>query len=390
MSDAAADRAQPHEPHEKLGAPTDICIAVDCMGGDHGPSVTLPACEAFLAHHPNASLILVGRADALARAASWPRCRIVAATQVVEMEDAVEVALRRKKDSSMRVAISQVKQGANGHAAAQACVSAGNTGALMALSRYLLKTLEGIDRPALASVMPNQRDGFTTVLDLGANVDCTAEHLLQFAVMGSALVAAVEDKAEPTVGLLNIGEEAMKGSETIKRAGELLRAAAAGGHLNFHGNVEGNDIFKGTTDLVVCDGFVGNVALKTAEGLASMIVKFMKQEFTRSVWTKAAALLAAPVLRRLAQRMDHRRLSGAALLGLRGLVFKSHGSADAFAFEQALKRAYDAARHGLLEQVHDRILETLRAMPLNANATQAADDGEATATQAPPQRIQAA
>ncbi|HUG21232.1 phosphate acyltransferase PlsX [Piscinibacter sp.] len=344
-----------------------VCLAVDCMGGDHGPSVTLPACQAFLAAHPEAELMLVGRAAALAPAASWPRCTIVPATEVVEMDDSIEVALRRKKDSSMRVAIGQVKPDANGAAAAQACVSAGNTGALMAVSRYLLKTLEGIDRPAIATVMPNERDGFTTVLDLGANVDCTAEHLLEFAVMGSALVAAVEGKEDPTVGLLNIGEEAIKGSETIKRAAELLRAAAESGHLNFHGNVEGNDIFKGTTDIVVCDGFVGNVALKTAEGLASMLSNFIRQEFTRNVYAKLAALVALPVLKHFKARVDHRRYNGAALLGLRGLVFKSHGSADAYAFEQALNRAYDAARHGLLERVHDRILETLSAMPAVVN-----------------------
>src|SRR5881394_814790 len=248
-----------------------VRLAVDCMGGDHGPSVTLPACQAFLAAHPQAELVLVGRADALAPAQSWPRCTVVAATEVVQMDDPIEVALRRKKDSSMRVAIGQVKPDAGGLSVAQACVSAGNTGALMAVSRYLLKTLEGIDRPAIATVMPNERDGFTTVLDLGANVDCTADHLLQFAVMGSALVAAVEGKEDPSVGLLNIGEEAIKGSETIKQAAELLRAAAADGHLNFHGNVEGNDIFKGTTDIVVCDGFVGNVMLKTSEGLAAML-----------------------------------------------------------------------------------------------------------------------
>ena len=211
--------------------------------------------------------------------------------------------------------------------------------------------------------MPNQRDGHTTVLDLGANVDCSAEHLLQFAVMGSALVAAVEGRPHPSVGLLNIGEEAIKGSETIKRAGELLRAAAAGGHLNFHGNVEGNDIFTGKTDIVVCDGFVGNVALKTAEGLASMLSSFIRQEFTRNWYSKLAALVALPVLNRFKRRVDHRRYNGAALLGLRGLVFKSHGSADAFAFEQALNRAYDAARNRLLEQVHDRILQTLQALP---------------------------
>jgi phosphate acyltransferase len=333
------------------------------MGGDHGPSVTLPACRAFLAAHPQAELILVGRAEALAEATGWPRCTIVTATEVVEMDDAIEIALRKKKDSSLRVAVSQVKANADGVALAQACVSAGNTGALMAVSRYVLKTLAGISRPAIATVMPNQRDGYTTVLDLGANVDCSAEHLLQFAVMGSALVSAVEGKDNPSVGLLNIGEEAIKGSETIKQAGELLRAAAAGGMLNFQGNVEGNDIFKGTTDIVVCDGFVGNVALKTAEGLASMLSSFIRQEFTRNPYAKFAALIALPVLNHFKARVDHRRYNGAALLGLRGLVFKSHGSADAFAFEQALNRAYDAARNGLLERVHHKILETFAAMP---------------------------
>jgi glycerol-3-phosphate acyltransferase PlsX len=336
------------------------------MGGDHGPSVTLPACEKFLAAHPLAELVLVGRTDALAAAWQWPRCHVVEAGEVVEMDDPIEVALRRKKDSSMRVAISQVKPGDDGRAFADACVSAGNTGALMAVSRYVLKTVEGIHRPAIASVMPNQNDGYTTVLDLGANVDCEPEHLLQFALMGSALVAAVEGKEDPSVGLLNIGEEAIKGSETIKRAGELLRAVASQGHLNFHGNVEGNDIFKGTTDIVVCDGFVGNVALKTAEGLASMLSNFIKQEFTRNFFAKLAAIIALPVLKHFKHRVDHRRYNGAALLGLRGLVFKSHGSADAFAFEQALNRAYDAARNRLLDRVHDRIVETLQALPVPA------------------------
>jgi len=225
----------------------------------------------------------------------------------------------------------------------------------MALARFQLKTLEGIDRPAIAAIMPNRRDGYTTVLDLGANVDCTPEHLLQFAVLGSALVSAVEGKPEPTVGLLNIGEEAIKGSEVIKRAGELLRAAGDRGQINFFGNVEGNDIYKGTVDIVVCDGFVGNVLLKTSEGLASMLSEFIRQEFTRSVLSKAVAVLALPVLKRLRHRVDPRRYNGAALLGLRGLVFKSHGSADAYAFEQALARAYDAARNRLLERVHSRI-----------------------------------
>ncbi len=342
------------------------------MGGDHGAEVTLPACRAFLVKHPHAELVLVGTAQALSAATAWPRTQCVIASEVVTMADTIEVALRRKKDSSMRVAIAQLKAPAGGEPVAHACVSAGNTGALMAVSRYLLKTLEGIDRPAIAAVLPNRRDGFTTVLDLGANVDCTPEHLLQFAVMGSALVAAIEGKDDPSVGLLNIGEESIKGSETIKRAGELLRAAAADDHLNFYGNVEGNDIFKGTTDIVVCDGFVGNAVLKASEGLAGMLGEFIRQEFTRNAFTKLAALVAMPVLKHFQRRVDHRRYNGAALLGLRGLVFKSHGSADAVAFENALSRAYDAARNRLLDRVHDRILETLQAMPTPALASQPA------------------
>ena len=341
-------------------------LAVDCMGGDHGPSVTLPACRRFLDEHPDVQLLLVGRPEAL-QSFRHERARIVAATEVVAMDDPVETALRRKKDSSMRVAIAQVKEGA-----AQAAVSAGNTGALMALARYLLKTVDGIDRPAIAYPMPNAKGGATTVLDLGANVDCTEHHLLQFAVMGSALVSALRNVEAPTVGLLNIGEETIKGSEVIKRAGELLRSAAQSGDLNFHGNVEGNDIFKGTTDIVVCDGFVGNVALKASEGLASMIGGFLKQEFSRNPFTWFAAMVAYPVLAAFKRRVDHRRYNGAALLGLRGLVFKSHGSADEFAFSQALARAYDAARNQLLERVQARIAH---AGPLLAGegAAQAAD-----------------
>ena len=319
------------------------------MGGDHGPGVTLPACRQFLDSHADAQLLLVGRPDDL-QGFAHERARVVPATEVVAMEDAVEVALRKKKDSSMRVAIQQVKDGA-----AQAAVSAGNTGALMAIARYLLKTLEGIERPAIATQMPNAKGSATTVLDLGANVDCTAEHLLQFAVMGSALVSVLKNDDQPTVGLLNIGEEAIKGSDEIKRAGELLRAAKASGDLNFIGNVEGNDIFKGTADIVVCDGFVGNVALKTSEGMAMMIVQFLREEFSRNLLTKLAAAVSYPVLSALKKRMDHRRYNGAALLGLRGLVFKSHGSADAVAFEQALCRAYDAASHQLLARVQSRI-----------------------------------
>lgn len=329
------------------------------MGGDHGPDVTLPACRQFLEHHPDARLLLVGQPASL-QGLVHERASVIAASEVVAMDDPVEVALRRKKDSSMRVAIQQVKDGT-----AQAAVSAGNTGALMAIARYLLKTLEGIDRPAIATQLPNAQGGATTVLDLGANVDCTAEHLLQFAVMGSALVSVLQERDEPLVGLLNIGEEAIKGSEEIKKAGELLRSAANVGDLNFHGNVEGNDIFKGTVDIVVCDGFVGNVALKASEGVAAMIVGGLKQEFSRSIFTKMAAIVAYPVLSALMRRMDHRRYNGAALLGLRGLVFKSHGSADVLAFEQALNRAYDAARNNLLDRVRARVAH---AAPLLAAA----------------------
>ena len=324
-------------------------LAVDCMGGDHGPRVTLAACRRFLDSHPDARLLLVGLPEAL-KDFTHARASVVPASEVVGMDDPIEVALRRKKQSSMRIAIEQVHSGA-----AQAAVSAGNTGALMAIARYVLKTLDGIDRPAIASQLPNDKGGATTVLDLGANVDCSAEHLLQFAVMGSALGAALGGAAQPTVGLLNIGEEAIKGSEVIKRAGELLRAAGAAGTINFYGNVEGNDIFKGTADIVVCDGFVGNVALKASEGVASMIVGGLKQEFKRNLFTKLAALIAYPVLAALMKRMDYRRYNGAALLGLRGLVFKSHGSADELAFELALARAYDAARNNLLDRVRKRI-----------------------------------
>jgi len=343
-----------------------IRIAVDAMGGDVGPSVTLPACLAFLQKHADARVLLVGLPNVLqahpayAPLGAHARCELVPAEEVVGMDDPIEVALRRKKNSSMRVAISQVKDGA-----AEAAVSAGNTGALMAIARYVLKTLDGIDRPAIATQLPNARGSATTVLDLGANVDCSAEHLLQFAVMGSALVSAISGEDAPSVGLLNIGEEVIKGNEVIKQAGELLRAAGQAGDLNFHGNVEGNDIFQGTTDIVVCDGFVGNVALKASEGLAHMISGFIKAEFSRSLLTKLAAVVAYPVLSAFKQRVDHRRYNGAALLGLRGLVFKSHGSADALAFETALARAYDAARHGLLDKVQGRIAH---AAPLLAAA----------------------
>jgi glycerol-3-phosphate acyltransferase PlsX len=314
------------------------------MGGDHGIAVTVPAALAFLRRTPDAFLILVGRESEVkaalpARASS--SIEVVHADEVVEMHDPIAVALRTKRNSSMRVAINLIKEGR-----ADVCVSAGNTGALMAIARFVLKTLDGIDRPAIAGVIPNQKGGLTTMLDLGANVDCSPDHLFQFAVLGAALVEAIDEKERPTVGLLNIGEEVIKGNDVVKEAGELLR----GSQLNFYGNVEGNDIFKGTTDIVVCDGFVGNVALKASEGLATMLGDFIREEFTRGPLAKVQAMTAWPVLNRFKRRVDHRRHNGASLLGLRGLVLKSHGSADAVGFESALERGYEEARHRVLER----------------------------------------
>jgi glycerol-3-phosphate acyltransferase PlsX len=324
-------------------------IAIDCMGGDHGPSVTVPAAIQFLIDRPAAYLILVGQEDVLrpllGHHVDDERLRIVHATEVVGMDESPALALRNKKDSSMRVAINQVKSGD-----ADACVSAGNTGALMAISRFVLKMLPGIDRPAICAPLPTAK-GHTHMLDLGANVDCTPEHLLQFAIMGAMLVSAMEHKARPTVGLLNIGEEEIKGNEVVKAAAELLRAS----NLNFVGNVEGDGIYKGEADVIVCDGFVGNVALKTSEGLAQMLATSLRNEFKRNWLTKIAALVAISVLNNFKRRFDHRRYNGAVLLGLKGISVKSHGSADVLAFGNALSRAYDAAENGVLERIAEML-----------------------------------
>jgi glycerol-3-phosphate acyltransferase PlsX len=305
----------------------------------------------FLSSHPDSEVLLVGLREVLekelARVVSGRESRltVVAATQLVAMDEDVRTAIRTKKDSSMRIAIDLVKEGR-----AQACVSAGNTGALMGTAKFVLKTLEGIDRPAICAVLPT-RKGQVYALDLGANADCTPEHLVQFAIMGSTLVKAVEGKQNPTVGLLNIGSEEIKGNEVVKKAGELLRAAP----VNFYGNVEGDDIYEGTTDVVVCDGFAGNVALKTSEGLARMLGDFLKEEYTRGVLSRIAAVISYPVIRRFRRRVDHRRYNGAALLGLRGIVVKSHGSADRLAFATALARADSEASHGLLERIGEEV-----------------------------------
>ena len=321
---------------------------MDAMGGDHGLAVTVPASLDFLQAHATAHIILVGDpqllAQALAKAAPelMTRIEIVAANEVVLMDDPIEIALRRKKKSSMRLAIEQVKEGR-----AEAVISSGNTGALMAISRYLLKTLDGIDRPAIATAIPNELGTGTTVLDLGANADCLPINLLQFAQMADVMLRVVDGKSSPTIGLLNIGEEVIKGNEVVKEAGELLRNS----QLNFFGNVEGNDIFKGTVDIVVCDGFVGNIVLKASEGLAKMMTGMIRTEFNRSWLTKLMALCAMLPLVRVKNRVDHRRYNGAVLLGLRGCVIKSHGSADRLAFAAALERAYEAGKNRMVERI---------------------------------------
>lgn len=339
----------------------DITIAIDAMGGDHGPHVTVPAALEALEADDQLNIVLVGLQDAIEaelktrKKTTSPRLRIHHASEVVTMDESPQSALKNKKDSSMRVAINLVKSGE-----ANACVSAGNTGALMATARFVLKTLPGIDRPAIASVLPSEK-GNTYMMDLGANADCTPEHLYQFAIMGAMLVSCVEHKERPSVGLLNIGSEDIKGNEVVKQAGELLKTS----HLNFYGNVEGDDIFKGTTDLVVCDGFVGNVSLKTTEGLAHMMGKFLTQEFKRNWLTKMMALCAMPVLKSFKNRLDPRRYNGASFLGLRGIVVKSHGGADQMAYISAIHVAIEEARSGVLRRITEQLeIEHIRTTPV--------------------------
>lgn len=330
----------------------EITVAIDVMGGDHGAHVTIPAAIKCLARNDSLNIILVGRQDAVEaelkarHAKPGTRLRVRHASEVVAMDESPALALRNKKDSSMRVAIDLVKSGE-----ADACVSAGNTGALMATARFVLKTLPGIDRPAIATFMPSLK-GPVLMLDLGANVDCTAEHLFQFALMGSMLASVVDHKERPTVGLLNIGEEEIKGNEVVKRAAELIRASHA---INFYGNVEGDDIYKGTTEVVVCDGFVGNVSLKSAEGLAKMVATLLRQEFGRNPLTKLTGLIALPVMNAFKRQVDPRRFNGATLLGLRGVVVKSHGGADRFAFEHAIEAAAEEVEGNVLKRISDQL-----------------------------------
>lgn len=334
------------------------------MGGDHGPSVTIPAAIAFAQREPEVELILVGLEQVVHaelkkhKADGHPRISVLHASETVTMDDPLEVALRRKKDSSMRVAIELVKDGK-----AQSCVSAGNTAALMAVSRYVLKTMAGVDRPAICSILPNQKGGPTYMLDLGANVDCEPHHLHQFAIMGSVLVSAMEGIARPTIGLLNVGHEEIKGNDVVKQTAPLLRADHERGALNFYGNVEGNDIFKGTTDLVVCDGFVGNVTLKAIEGLARFMKTTLEGEFRRNAFSMLGAAISYFTLKKFKDKMNPSRYNGASLLGLRGLVFKSHGGADAYSFEWAIKRSFDAAKYNVLAQISSNIAELMPRTP---------------------------
>lgn len=364
-----------------------IKIAIDAMGGDHGPSVTITAALQFLERSADRTVLLVGQPDVLhaelkhLKALHWldevdesgARLQIVQASEIVGMDEDIRSAIRNKKNSSMRIAIDLVKSGD-----AHACVSAGNTGALMGTAKFVLKTLPGIDRPAICAALPT-RKGVTYALDLGANAESTPEHLLQFAIMGAMLASAVEGKTNPSVGLLNIGSEEIKGNQNVKRAGELLKAS----HLNFYGNVEGTDIYLGTTDVVVCDGFIGNVMLKTSEGIAKMMGDFLKEEYTKNIFRKMAALASYAVIKGFRKRVDTRRYNGATLLGLQGVVVKSHGSADAYAFGKALERAASEVEHGLLALITTEI-ERLHAEGLLIPQQPLANDAQKSTVKHPP------
>lgn len=330
-----------------------LTLAVDAMGGDHGPQVIVPAVADFLARQSQARAIVFGLDEALkpfqTQIDGHPRLEARHAAEVVAMDEAPTKALRGKRQSSMRLALNAVKEGT-----AHACVSAGNTGALMAMARYTLGMIDGVDRPAIVRPLPSL-GGVTYVLDLGANAECEPEHLLQFAVMGAVLAGALENQSDPTVGLLNIGTEPNKGNDLVQRAAELMNAS----RLNYHGFVEGNDIYAGTVDVVVCDGFVGNIVLKTSEGLAAMIAEYMRRNFTANLPSRLAGLVALPVLRRFRRQIDPRRHNGASLLGLGGTVVKSHGSSDRLATVYALEKALTEASTRVPELIRERVSHLL-------------------------------
>jgi len=332
----------------------NITIAIDAMGGDHGLSVVIPACVNSIRQYPDLRLLLVGdQTQVLAclkkhGAADHNQISVVHASEVVGMDELPSQAMRNKKDSSMRVAINMIKEGR-----ADACVSAGNTGALMATARYVLKTLPGIDRPAIIASLPTHQ-GKTRVIDLGANVDSCAEHLFQFAVMGSALIQAVDKKQHPKIALLNIGVEEIKGNDQVKRTAHMLAECAL---MNYVGYVEGDQFYSGLVDLVVCDGFVGNVALKASEGLAKLMLSVLKESFTQNIFSKMAGLIAMPALKHLKKRMDPARYNGASLLGLNGTVVKSHGGANELAFQFAIEEAMLEVKNNVVDLVRDQITD---------------------------------
>lgn len=322
------------------------------MGGDYGLGVVIPACVRAAKKNPDLKLILVGVQDRINAhlkkqgVASSKQFSVVHASELVTMDELPSHALRNKKDSSMRVAINLVKEGI-----AQACVSAGNTGALMATARYVLKTLPGIDRPAIVSELPTMK-GRTWVIDLGANVDSCAEHLFQFAVMGSALVQAVANKISPKIALLNIGVEEMKGNDQVKRTAHMLEECSM---INYVGYVEGDHFYTGEVDLVVCDGFVGNVALKASEGIARLFLGLFKESFNRNLFTKLLGFIALPVLKQIKAHVDPSRYNGASMLGLNGIVVKSHGGANSLGFQHAIEQAVLEAENDVINLVRTQI-----------------------------------
>lgn len=335
----------------------NLTVAVDAMSGDKGTGVIVDAVRQVLAARSDATLLLVGDPSEIERHIGdnplpEGRAHIVEASEVVTMEDSVAVALRNKKKSSMRIAINQVKEGR-----AAACVSSGNTSALMAISKFVLKTVPGIDRPAICTTIP-ALNGHTHMLDLGANVDCSADHLFQFATMGSILAQAIDSVENPSVGLLNIGSEDLKGNGQVKEAAELISNSS----LNYIGFVEGNEIYTDRADVVVCDGFVGNVSLKTSEGLAHMISHYLKEEFMRTPLNKLVGLVAKPILLSFRKRIDPRRYNGASLLGLKGVVVKSHGSADAVAFANAINIALLAIDNDVPAKITDHMSQSLSSI----------------------------
>ena len=334
---------------------SDLTIAVDAMGGDFGPSEIIPAALLSLNKYKKLNLILVGKEDIIRESLKKNKCQanerisISHAPEIVEMDESPSQALRNKKESSMRIAIELVR---DGHA--KACVSSGNTGALMATARFVLKMLPGIDRPAICTTLPG-KNGYSHVLDLGANVDSSSEQLFQFAIMGTQLTRAIKNKSNPTIALLNIGEEDIKGNDRVKQAATLLEES----NLNYVGYIEGNNLYSGNYDVIVCEGFVGNVAIKTSEGVADFLQYHVKKAFKKNIYSKFVALIAIPILKAIEQKIDPKRYNGASLLGLRGIVIKSHGRAERVSFATAIDEAIIEVSNNVPEKISEKLEQLL-------------------------------